>query len=631
MKRAFIILFFAYSSIASATTYYVSNNGDDKDDGLLPGTSWRTISKVNGRTFIPGDSILFKKGDVWRETLTIPSSGISENYIYFGYYGTSGAKPKILGSTQAIGWTIYSGNIWVSATSVSNPYAAVHAEIFFIETDGDITWGNPKKTNIVDLTQEYDWTWASNYLYVYAATDPDTRYTSIEAPQRDRIIFVNNKEYITIDGFELRFARNATIQTEFPQTGATGLIIKNCHLSHVGAKVTGEGYHLAVSRNNLLIQYNEVHDAGRRNSSVHMYGSSNITLSNITFEYNNFYDGYHSTGPGVIAFESNTSNNTFDNVIIRNNRVWQSPTKNWQADGVDPSGGILLTGGGSNNAHINNVQVYGNIIGYPDGIGMRIVHANNVDIYNNTFYDFAPLITSYTIPQIMIEDGSTNINIKNNIFYGSQDYHINNLTRAILIASDQPTSEVDVDYNLFYFTDELQGIVTAGGNTYRTTGYEPWSAIKTDLGWQTHDPGLADPNFVNAPDSLQIDSISPAWRKGVNVGLFFDRDSTFYWDPPSIGAYEYNPKKEPPITTKQVIILYPNPSRGYFSILRNGSALGAQSFRIINIAGKIVYKGFLKEGVRNTQFPINFSGGVYVVQVLSGNLTIAAQKLIVIR
>ncbi|MDB5254230.1 MAG: hypothetical protein JWL80_296, partial [Parcubacteria group bacterium] len=95
---------------ASAATYYVANAGNDSCDGTSQtiGTSgscsWKTIAKVNTYSFNPGDSILFNKGDTWREQLTVPSSGTAGSPITFGAYGT-GANPKILGSAAVSTWT----------------------------------------------------------------------------------------------------------------------------------------------------------------------------------------------------------------------------------------------------------------------------------------------------------------------------------------------------------------------------------------------------------------------------------------------------------------------------------------------------------------------------------------------
>ena len=93
-------LFFllAFSPALYATNYYVdAQNGQDNNNGLSEVTAWKTIAKVNSSTFQPTDQILFKRGEIWRETLLVPSSGTSGRPIVFSAYG-SGNKPTIVGS-----------------------------------------------------------------------------------------------------------------------------------------------------------------------------------------------------------------------------------------------------------------------------------------------------------------------------------------------------------------------------------------------------------------------------------------------------------------------------------------------------------------------------------------------------
>jgi len=89
---------------AYATTYYVdATNGNDFNNGLSPETAWKTISKVNSMDFKPGDTILFKRGEIWREQLIVPSSGTEGRPITFGAYG-EGEKPKITGADIVTNW-----------------------------------------------------------------------------------------------------------------------------------------------------------------------------------------------------------------------------------------------------------------------------------------------------------------------------------------------------------------------------------------------------------------------------------------------------------------------------------------------------------------------------------------------
>jgi hypothetical protein len=96
---ALAALFLFAALPAQATTYFVAAAGSDSNSGTSSGAPWQTIGKVNGSTFLPGDSILFNRGDAWYGTsLVVASSGSSGSPITFGAYG-SGANPIVKGST----------------------------------------------------------------------------------------------------------------------------------------------------------------------------------------------------------------------------------------------------------------------------------------------------------------------------------------------------------------------------------------------------------------------------------------------------------------------------------------------------------------------------------------------------
>jgi hypothetical protein len=631
-----IVYFIVSCTPISATKYYVSSStGDDSRDGKSVSTAWKTISKVNGKTYLPGDSILFRCGDVWRETMIIPSSGRSGNYIYFGSYGT-GAKPKILGSIQATSWTNQGANVWKSTKSVSNPYVPSDfaAEIFFEHADGTTTWG-ANKSNTAALASEYDWTWSANYIYVFAPSDPSTRYTSVEVPQRERGIYVNTREYITIDGLELKFAKSRTIEADEVING-NGFTIKNCHLSYVGSRFsfpgTGPlGYHLAVVRNDMLIQNNEIDEGGRRLISIHLYDYSGLTFSDIIIDGNTLYGGYHGNGIGI-AMDDGRSNNRFENITIRNNLIYDSPTRNPSVDGFDVTQQVHLAAG-EPGASIANVNVYNNLFKYTTNISLELYNVENVTVYNNVFYEFNPNGSplGYSI-QLDISHASTAVDVRNNIFYNTVSYDVLHAQPSVYLEPDQPMKDVFVNYNLFYEADTRVGMIDIAGTYYYKSD---WANMKSVTGWQTNEPGIVDPLFVSATD-LHLQAASPAIGKGINVTingvtLDKDRDGNYYNNPPSIGAYEGNPIQNPDTSSKkQIIILYPNPTHGYLVVSREGSVLEALNLNIISMSGKIMYKDFIERGVKNKQFPINLYSGIYLVKIFSGNSTTASQKLIVV-
>jgi uncharacterized protein YegP (UPF0339 family) len=105
--------------LSMATTYYVSNSGNDSNTGLTATLAWKTIAKVNSVTYNAGDQILFQKGGTFYGGLTVNQSGIAGSPITYGAYGT-GANPVISGFTAVTAWTNLGSNIWESTNAVSS-------------------------------------------------------------------------------------------------------------------------------------------------------------------------------------------------------------------------------------------------------------------------------------------------------------------------------------------------------------------------------------------------------------------------------------------------------------------------------------------------------------------------------
>lgn len=78
---------------ASAGTYYVKSDGNDDADGTSDATAWRTLTKVNGFSFGPGDDVLLKSGSVFdRQYLTIDWAGTTTDKVVLGCYYLDGSN-----------------------------------------------------------------------------------------------------------------------------------------------------------------------------------------------------------------------------------------------------------------------------------------------------------------------------------------------------------------------------------------------------------------------------------------------------------------------------------------------------------------------------------------------------------
>jgi hypothetical protein len=515
-------------------TYYVANSGNDGADGLTTSTPWQNISRVLANTYNAGDTVSFNKGDTWRAQFVVPRSGTSGSPMIFNSYGT-GNKPKLYGSTKLISWNIYSGNIWVSSTTVSDPYSSggYSAEIFFEENTGndDITWGHAKKSSIAACVSEYDWTWSSNHIYIYSTSDPSTRYTSVEAPQLDIVFSLNNKNYITIDGLDIRYSSLALIKEVYPASTLTGLTIKNCHVAGTGTKGSNVGYGLSLWHSNALIQNNKIHDCGRRSCSYNVDNSVAINLTGVIIEGNEFYHGFHTTGPDI----GHTGSSNFDNFIIRNNFIWDDPT--WVMDSVEyieDAVGIFVGNNSPSTGNFQNFYIYNNIIKNNPFKGMEFSGTtSNVNIYNNTFYGYNPSSVEFGA-QIYINPTQHALTIKNNVFYNNV-VHATNLYHPCIYVGSGWSGSITIDYNLYWMTDPTAPFIAWAGSRLMSD----WATYKSVSGQDSHSPTPTNPSFASSSNyHLSLGSL--AIHTGVYTGVYAtDYDGVTWDNPPSMGAYEF--------------------------------------------------------------------------------------------
>jgi hypothetical protein len=191
-----------WSCAASASTYYVSSStGNDTNNGTASTSAWKTIGHVNGQTFQPGDSILFKRGDVWNESLAPPSSGSSGNPIVFDTYGT-GAAPNVTGyyAVPTTMWVLVSGNAWKA------PLPTVYSTINFC-LFGTV-WGQKVAPATTNLTAAGNFYFANGFLYVFAAGNPGSFYNESIVPMalsNVPVININGKSWLTFQHFLLNW------------------------------------------------------------------------------------------------------------------------------------------------------------------------------------------------------------------------------------------------------------------------------------------------------------------------------------------------------------------------------------------------------------------------------------------
>jgi hypothetical protein len=81
---------------APATVYYLDASAGSDSNGGTVAQPWKTFSRLRQARLAPGDYVLLKRGEVWREQLVVSSSGSEGARITYGAYGT-GPAPAIDG------------------------------------------------------------------------------------------------------------------------------------------------------------------------------------------------------------------------------------------------------------------------------------------------------------------------------------------------------------------------------------------------------------------------------------------------------------------------------------------------------------------------------------------------------
>lgn len=273
MKYIFTLFLIISTTLLNATTYYVRTGGNDASAGTSDAAAWATLTKVNSITFMPGDSILFRRGDVFRGSLYQTENGTSSNWIYYGAYGV-GPKPKILGAkniSSTSDWTNHSGNVWKTSATLGTTQNDISNLIFNNETSVGM-----KKRSIDSLNAQgkFFYNTTDHLVYLYSVGNPGTFYSHIEAAGHydvyQAVLYFINCSYIHIANLDVRYSSADGIEGR----DVNGWIVEYCDVSWIGGewyleapdlRRVGNGIQLSVNVDSAFVRYNRVNqcfDAG---------------------------------------------------------------------------------------------------------------------------------------------------------------------------------------------------------------------------------------------------------------------------------------------------------------------------------------------------------------------------------
>jgi len=391
-KRLFalIIVFFIATLIitkeAGATNYYISAKGNDAANGLSPRTSWLTIAKINRSTFSPGDSILFKRGDAWREgeALYGLSNGAPGHPVVFGAYG-KGAKPLILASKDISSpsfWTKSSeNNIWKTTSKVNITKKDLNGGGQITPDVANLIFNNEqsigvKKRFLTDLKVQGDFSLnlGDTLLYMYSSVNPSKYYKKIEATgirNCENNINVVNGHYLTFIDLDIRYSKNNGLFLQ----DCSNIEISNCNFSWIGGCYypletfmkspspsptrMGNGVQLWRGNSDVIVKYcniNQIYDAGISPQG----GDAKIiekdySIKNLRFHHNLINNCYMS-----FEFWGHQANSTADSIFFENNTCLNAGSS-WSASQRPGKGGSMHLQFGGSKMFFSHIYIRNNI------------------------------------------------------------------------------------------------------------------------------------------------------------------------------------------------------------------------------------------------------------------------------
>ncbi len=339
MKNLIILIVLLATSPLYATTYYVdASGGDDSNNGRSPDLAWQTLDKVNNNVFVPGDSVLFKRGEIWRGILTPQNSGLPDYWVVYSAFGT-GFNPQILGSEPITDWVPYSGSIYKITNLNLPPYAG---DGLFEFDNYDYAPLRLTEDNAIPSSAGhwyFDENESNGTLYLICSDSSEPSSHNIELCMYEEVIDVDNLAYIEISNLSVKFGNNYNI-----------MIYSSSYINISSVNSSYQGYYgnpniFSMGSNYVKIEDCIIHDSCNSGIAFYPIGTTR--------------PGHHNTVRGCTISKMETN----DGITIHNNGEGNPPGDYYLVENniisECPEGSIDATGGFHvfrNNICFNNVE-----------------------------------------------------------------------------------------------------------------------------------------------------------------------------------------------------------------------------------------------------------------------------------
>lgn len=276
--------------------YYVdtaSAGGNGTTQNLSGATAaFKTIAAMQAKAggYSAGDSILLKRGCIWRELFTVPSSGAAGNLITWGAYG-SGAKPIISGANIITGWAAYApglGSTW---------QVALAAQARILSVSGIVRELGASATTLND----HEWFWAANVLYLRDDSgNPDG--VLVEAGQRAQCILGASKAYVALSNLRVTMSNTLLSGAIETSTSSQGWVVSDCEVIH-----SLEGMHIINTGTAFVVNRTLFEDIWTSGAGFYLGGANAVaTLDYCLFRNNRTNNIRTNSGTAVLEVDNCT-------------------------------------------------------------------------------------------------------------------------------------------------------------------------------------------------------------------------------------------------------------------------------------------------------------------------------------
>jgi hypothetical protein len=479
---------------ASATPDFTTYNHVTFETTGGTDSVYKTIADVNAKmsTLASGDSVLFRRGQSWQESLVINKTGLT-SYLTFGAYGT-GAKPIIWQATGA-------------ATAITCTTANV-AYIHIDNIEAYTVKGAGTNSAIYFSADNLSYIWLSNILVSQSAQNG---------------IFLQKINTYVIENSTVHDCDNCNVLVY----GSATYKITNGRISNVVS------YNAGVE-DGLMIHVND--SDNEPPGAHHLVENCEV--------YNNYEDGFDLQAGDDITVRGCYSHGNNGRAYSLGAHASNIIVEDSWAVSNSSTGGAYAMSAGVTNATVRYCIAYHTGTSAALFTGNGSGNISNAQWYNNTI-----VITNNAAKLFGVAATTlTTFIVKNNIFV-----HLGTAPPSSWVyffSTTQNPTEMGCDwnYNWYYVPNVTEGTNARWYVTKNTTSYSyatwksTWSQDANSSANRTVNPLLVNGSGNWSLDTdFKLQSGSPCRDVGVNLGLTKDYFGGFVpiGSAPDIGVHEY--------------------------------------------------------------------------------------------